>query len=115
MAHQPTKRDFATTDNGQIVLYEGCKGCGDGPLDHHPIKIPRVEWEWDDEQDIPVFTRWYDLYCYTCALAIMSDEGNTSLDPWLEKHGLKRLKFEDIKCPRATKEEIKEKTKDRTN
>ena len=108
---QIVKKGFAAEEDGQIVLYEGCKGCGKSRLNHHPIKLPRVEWEWDEEADIPTMTRWYDLYCYHCAKAILSSAVDPIASEYLKKHGLQRLIYEDVLCPKMTKEEILKKMK----
>jgi len=94
---------FGMNDNGQIVMFEGCIKCGLSRLDHSPIKIPYSEWEENTESPIPSLTRWYDLVCFKCACAIMAPWWSITAWWYRRQHRLKRLKLEDIKCPKIGK------------
>lgn len=87
-------------DNGQIVMFEGCLMCSKTRLDHSPIKIPRSEWDRENNAVIPTLTRYYDFACYDCARAILAPCWDILAWLYRRRHGLKRLSMKDIKCPK---------------
>ena len=94
------KTSFGLSENGQILLFEGCSRCGRSRLDHSPIKIPLTQWKHESDEAIPTMTRWYDFVCYRCARAVLAPWWDVLAFFYRRKYKMKRLKLEDIKCPK---------------
>ena len=97
---QVRRDSFGMQEDGQIILFEGCLKCGKLRLTHSPIKIPHSEWEPNTESKLPSLTRWYDFVCFDCARAVFAPWYSVLAWFYRRRHGLKRMKLEDIKCPK---------------